>query len=115
MFYTKAITMFVLGGALAALPAFSQETSRSDVAVQAFGSFVKSTTQNGVEQSATNSGGVLASYRFFFSNSHGVERVVVAVVYLALGSAIIVKDRRRIPRLVRDGLRTPYRELGRST
>ena len=73
MFYTKAITMFVLGGALAALPAFSQETSRSDVAVQAFGSFVKSTTQNGVEQSATNSGGVLASYRFFFSNSHGVE------------------------------------------
>jgi outer membrane immunogenic protein len=26
-----------------------------------------------VTQDATNSGGVLASYRFFFSNSHGVE------------------------------------------
>jgi opacity protein-like surface antigen len=62
-----------LGGALAALPAFSQETGRSEVAVQAFGSFVKSTTDNGVQQGATNSGGVLASYRFFFSNSHGVE------------------------------------------
>ena len=48
------------------------------------------------------------------SSSHGIERVVVAVVYLALGSAIIVRDRRRIPNLIRDGLRTPYRELGES-
>jgi len=62
-----------LGGALAALPVFSQEVGRSEATVQAFGSFVKSTTQNGVDQGATNSGGVLASYRFFFSDSHGVE------------------------------------------
>ncbi len=41
--------------------------------VQALGSFVKSTTDNGIEQNATNSGGVLASYRFFFNNHHGVE------------------------------------------
>ena len=34
---------------------------------------MKTTTDNGVQQGATNSGGVLASYRFFFSNSHGVE------------------------------------------
>ena len=56
--------------------AFAQEetlASRSDVSVQALGSFVKSTTQNGVEQSATNSGGVLASYRFFFNRHNGVE------------------------------------------
>src|SRR5947208_13307971 len=58
---------------LAALPAFSQEDGRSDATVQALGSFVKTTTENGVPQNATNSGGVLASYRFFFSNSHGVE------------------------------------------
>jgi opacity protein-like surface antigen len=58
---------------MAVAPGYAQETSRSDVAVQAFGSFVKSTTSDGVQQSATNSGGVLASYRFFFSNSHGVE------------------------------------------
>src|SRR5207253_4825583 len=48
------------------------------------------------------------------SESHGIERVVVAVVYLVLASAIIVRDRRRIPHLLRDGLRTSYRELGGS-
>jgi opacity protein-like surface antigen len=52
---------------------FSQENGRSEASVQAFGSFVKTTNQNGIDQGATNSGGVLASYRFFFSNSHGVE------------------------------------------
>jgi len=73
MFRTNSFAAILLGGALAALPAFAQEAGRSDVTVQAFGSFVKTTTQNGVQQSATNSGGVLASYRYFFSNSHGVE------------------------------------------
>jgi hypothetical protein len=34
---------------------------------------VKTTTDNSVQQGATNSGGVLASYRYFFSDSHGVE------------------------------------------
>lgn len=55
--------------------AFAQEeaTDRNDVAVQAFGSFVTSTNQNGVQQSASDSGGVLASYRFFFNKSNGVE------------------------------------------
>jgi len=72
MFRLKSFAVILLGGALA-LPAFSQEAGRSEVSVQAFGSFVKSTTYNGVSQDATNSGGVLASYRFFFSNSHGVE------------------------------------------
>jgi opacity protein-like surface antigen len=62
-----------MGAALASLPAFSQEFDRSEVSVQAFGSFVKTTVDNGVSQSATNSGGVLANYRFFFSSSHGIE------------------------------------------
>ena len=31
------------------------------------------TAQNGMENSATNSGGVLSSYRFFFCTHHGVE------------------------------------------
>jgi len=70
---TNTFAVILLGGALAALPAFSQEAGRSDAAVQAFGSFVKTTTDNGVQQGGTNSGGVLASYRFYFSNSHGVE------------------------------------------
>jgi opacity protein-like surface antigen len=62
-----------MGVALASLPAFAQEFDRSEFTVQAFGSFVKSTTDNGVQQSATNSGGVLANYRFFFSKNNGVE------------------------------------------
>jgi opacity protein-like surface antigen len=61
--------------ALASTSVFAQEEPayKNDVAVQAFGSFVKSTNQNGIEQSATNSGGVLGSYRFFFNNNNGVE------------------------------------------
>jgi opacity protein-like surface antigen len=72
-------TLLVLAATIPsiALPAFSQDqeglTNRNEVAVQAFGSFLKSTTSNGVDQSATNSGGVLGSYRFFFNNYHGVE------------------------------------------
>ena len=59
-----------------ALPAFSQfqmETSRQEVSAQVLGSFVKSTTQDGIENKATHSGGVLGSYRYFFSTHHGVE------------------------------------------
>jgi hypothetical protein len=52
---------------------FSQEGGRSDATVQVFGSFLKTTTDNDVQQGATNSGGLPASYRFFFSNGQGVE------------------------------------------
>src|SRR5579872_7556365 len=74
MFQKRLAITLAAGIASLALPAFSQsETSRQEVAVQAFGSFVNSTTQNGVENKATNSGGVLGTYRFFFSEHHGVE------------------------------------------
>ena len=76
MLRTKALGVFVLGGALLSLPAFSQEENpqyKSEASVQAFGSFLKSTVNNGAEQTATDSGGVLASYRFFFNKNHGVE------------------------------------------
>lgn len=75
MFQKNLLTMLVAGAASVALPAYAQseESGRQDVAVQAFGSFVTTTTQNGINNSATNSGGVLASYRFFFSEHHGVE------------------------------------------
>jgi opacity protein-like surface antigen len=74
MIRTKSLTGVLLGVTLAALPALAQEENgRSEVSVQAFGSFVKKTTENGVQQSATDSGGVLANYRFFFSKHHGVE------------------------------------------
>jgi opacity protein-like surface antigen len=70
----QVVTLFVSVVSLA-LPAFSQSETpgKNEVAVQAFGSFVKSTTNNGVENRATNSGGVLGSYRYFFNTHSGVE------------------------------------------
>ena len=75
MFRNKFVVSCFIGASLAALPAFPQsETGKgSDVSVQAFGSFVKGTTDNGVENKATHSGGVLGSYRYFFNAHHGIE------------------------------------------
>src|SRR5579862_3842838 len=74
MFRKNLVVTVVAGMASMALPAFSQsETPRNEISVQAFGSFVKSTTDSGVENKASNSGGVLGSYRFFFDNHSGVE------------------------------------------
>ena len=39
------------------------------------------------------------------------ERIGVGIVYLLLAAYIVVRDRRRLPVLVRDGLRTPANEL----
>jgi len=71
----NTFAVIAAGLALAVVPAFSQEdvSYRSDATVQALGSFVTSTTNKGVEQGATNSGGVLASYRFYFDRHNGVE------------------------------------------
>ncbi|MEW6059638.1 MAG: sodium:proton exchanger [Actinomycetota bacterium] len=42
---------------------------------------------------------------------HGKELVIVGVVYLVLGLAILLRDRGRLPRLLRDGFRQPYQVL----
>ena len=42
---------------------------------------------------------------------HGAERIAVACVYMALGLWIFIGDRQRMPRLFRDGFRTPYADL----
>jgi outer membrane immunogenic protein len=75
MFQKSLFTMLMAGVASIALPAYAQseEGGRQEVSVQAFGSFVTTTTQNGINNTATNSGGVLASYRFFFSEHQGIE------------------------------------------
>jgi len=75
MFGKKLVVASILGIASMALPAFSQSENpgRNEVSVQAFGSFVKSTTDNGIQNQATDSGGVLGSYRFFFNDHNGVE------------------------------------------
>jgi opacity protein-like surface antigen len=77
MLRTKSLAALLVGTALISLPAFSQEEgplqNRSEASVSFFGSFLKNTNQNGVRQSSSDSGGVLAGYRFFFTNHHGVE------------------------------------------
>ena len=55
MFPTKSLAAILMGAALVSVPASSQELNRSEVSVQAFGSFVKTTSDNGVQQSATDS------------------------------------------------------------
>jgi len=75
MFRIKTLLGLAACATFISLPAFPQDESpgRNEVSAQAFGSFLKSTTSNGARQEATNSGGVLGSYRFFFSRNHGVE------------------------------------------
>ena len=74
MFRRNTLAVLFAWSALAALPAFSQEEFyRQEVSGQAFGSFVKETTQDGIKQKATNSGGALASYRYFFDRHNGIE------------------------------------------
>jgi opacity protein-like surface antigen len=66
------LTLFA-ASAILAMPAFSQEDYRSEVTVQGIGSFVKETTQDGVKQTATKTGGILAGYRFYFTKHLGAE------------------------------------------
>ena len=75
MISNRMFLALLSGAALAATPVLAQEEvpHSNDIAVQGFGSFVRSTVDNGVSHVATNTGGVLASYRFFFSEHHGVE------------------------------------------
>src|ERR1700748_2224694 len=77
MFRHLAPAVLILGTMLLQTPGFAQEGEwidhKSEASVQALGSFLKSTNQNGADQNETNSGGVLASYRFFFAKHSGVE------------------------------------------
>jgi hypothetical protein len=66
------LTLFA-ASVIVGLPAYSQEGYRSEVTVQGMGSFVKDTTQSGVHQSTTNSGGFLTGYRFNFTEHLGAE------------------------------------------
>jgi cation:H+ antiporter len=44
-------------------------------------------------------------------SAHGVERVVVGILYLVLGLAILIRDRRRVPSLMRDAFFVSHEEL----
>jgi cation:H+ antiporter len=42
---------------------------------------------------------------------HAAELIGVGIVYLVLGLRLILRDRARMPTLLRDGFRTPHAEL----
>ncbi len=42
---------------------------------------------------------------------HAVERIGVGIVYLLLGTWLLAGNRRLVPKLLRDGFRTPYAQL----
>jgi cation:H+ antiporter len=44
---------------------------------------------------------------------HGTELIVISGIYLALAFGILLRDRGRLPGLLRDGLRTSHDELHR--
>jgi len=46
---------------------------------------------------------------------HGIERIVVGVIYLVLAACIGFRQRHALPRLFRDGFRTPVREMIRES
>jgi cation:H+ antiporter len=45
------------------------------------------------------------------ASAHGVERVIVSVAYLVLGVGLMIKERKQLARLLREGLFMPYSEL----
>ena len=49
------------------------ETNRMEVGVSAIGALPSGSSGNGVQQGGSYSGGVLASYRYFFSSHQGAE------------------------------------------
>jgi len=68
-------SVLMLLGAIASLgiPGLAQEFSRQDFTVQAIGSFVKTTTHEGIQNSVNNSAGVLGTYRYYFNKHEGFE------------------------------------------
>ena len=74
--FTNRTAVLTVTTILTCLTAFAQEEYsrfKSEASVQALGSVVKQTTQNGVQQSATDSSGVLATYRYYFDRHNGIE------------------------------------------
>jgi outer membrane immunogenic protein len=74
--FKNQLPAFAIATVLTSFTALAQEDYtrfKSEGSVQAMGSFVKQTTENGVDQGATDSAGVLASYRYYFSRHHGIE------------------------------------------
>ncbi len=73
MFKLNSFLTLFAAAAIVGIPAYCQEGYRSEVTVQGMGSFTKGTTQSGIKQDATNTGGILAGYRYYFTKHFGAE------------------------------------------
>lgn len=74
--FTSRLGALTVATLLMSLAAFAQEDYtrfKSEASVQALGSFTTQTTQNGIQHGATDSSGVLATYRRYFDRHNGVE------------------------------------------
>ena len=61
-------------GLMFACSVYSQDLSyRQDATAQVAGSFVKTTIDNAVQQTATHTGNILGTYRYYFTRHSGVE------------------------------------------
>ncbi len=74
MFKVNSFRLLIAAAVIAAAPAaYSQEEYRSEVTAQGMGSFVKETTDSGVKQTTTKTGGFLGGYRYYFTRHLGAE------------------------------------------
>jgi outer membrane immunogenic protein len=69
----KSILLGLVCLGVANLSLQAQEGGQSEFSVSALGSFQRSSSGNGINQSANGTPGVLFSYRYFFSAHHGFE------------------------------------------
>lgn len=73
MSFINRVLSFVLVGVFPVGTAYAQELYKSEATVQYFGAFTTSTWYGGMQQTATDTVGVLGSYRYFFNAYNGVE------------------------------------------
>lgn len=69
----KSIVLGLVCLGMAGLSLQAQEGGQSEFSVSALGSFQRSSSGNGINQSANGTPGVLFSYRYFFNAHHGFE------------------------------------------
>jgi len=77
--FKNQLSAFTIAAVLTSFAAFAQEDYtrfKSEASVQALGSFVKQTTENGVDQGATDSAGVLATYRYYYNRPTASRRTI---------------------------------------
>jgi Outer membrane protein beta-barrel domain len=74
--FANRLAALTVATLLMSLTVFAQEDwarFKSEATVQALGSFVTQTTQNGIQHGTTDSSGVLATYRYHFNRHNGVD------------------------------------------